>query len=232
MAVDAISRNRERLPSARTGLVILLAATILSGLAGCSSNDKKSPAGVTAGRLCDSSLDAKAAASLDHVSGVSTYDELPGKNDFGEPNKFSLARAAAHIGTTLSQRTKCTVYRASDDSGYPLLDITFSRTSRYPKKSNLPLYERSYRMFYPIGLYADTGKQNSASLYFSCPAKQKDVPSYVMARMYITSNQRPVSDPSKDRMTVLNSVARGMAKALGCSSESGLPVNVPSGTQS
>ncbi|WP_406453826.1 hypothetical protein OH768_14905 [Streptomyces sp. NBC_01622] len=230
MAEDEISRNRERLPSVRTGAVILLATTILSGLAGCSSSGNKSPAGVAAGRVCDSSLDAKAAASLDRISGVSTYDELPGKNDFGEPNKFSLARATAHLGTTLSQRTKCTGYRASDDSGYPLLDITFRRTSYYTNKSNLSRYERSYHTFYPIGLYADTGKRDSASLYFSCPAKQKNAPKYVTARMYTASDQLAVSDTSKARMTILNSAARSMARALGCSSESGLPANVPSGT--
>ncbi|MEV5608355.1 hypothetical protein [Streptomyces sp. NPDC052225] len=195
-------------------------------ISGCSNGKSDGVSGVSADKLCDESLDRESAAALEKISGTTKFQELPGKNDFGEPNKFSLARAGKHLSTETTQRTQCNVYKASDKSGHPLLQIDFIGVKRTPTRKGLE--DATERTFYPVGSIAYAGDGNSTSLYFECrEASKADGSKFIDAAMYSSANQMKVHSTENERMAILNSISRKFASQLGCLAEARLPKHLP-----
>ncbi|MET7441068.1 hypothetical protein ACFYQQ_35455 [Streptomyces sp. NPDC005496] len=204
-----------------------LSATFLLALSGCSGEDDKSMPGRPPGRICDGTLNKSAADSLRRLAGTGRFTELTGTNEVGEPNRFSLEKAASHLHKETPERSRCTVYRADDDSGIPLIQIDFKAADRYPDREKTDQNQARKTVFYDIGAYASTKGNDSTSLYFRCQSSDgKENTEYVNAGMFSTGSKLKGSFKSSDRMNILNSVARHVATQLKCSDEAGLPVEV------
>ncbi|MFG2385775.1 hypothetical protein [Streptomyces avermitilis] len=204
------------------------------GLSACSDgNGNKKERNLTAGEVCDSTLDSSAIAGLQRIGNTQKFTELPGTDDSGEPNKFSLKRAASTIHEEMTQRNHCVVYKAGDTTGHPLIDVDFS-AARYHPNSKKPAADSSAELtIYPIGVYAVTHGSASASLYFKCPTKDSEgTKPYIQASVHGSADQVSAKATGKHSMDILNSVSRSMAKQLGCASQANLPTSVPLPEQS
>ncbi|WP_159038240.1 hypothetical protein [Streptomyces sp. WM6386] len=206
--------------------------------AGCSNNSegggsKEPNAGVAANKICDGTLDTSAAAALQRLSGTKQFDELTGTNEAGESNTFSVDRAIKHLHDSYSQRGTCWVYKTGDDSGRPLLEVRFSATRSHPSSSEEE-ESSTDTVEYPVGVFARTSRYG-ADLFFRCPTKATTDDAhvgdtdYVKAEMYSATGKMTGGSVSKDRMTVLNSMARAVADAGGCASAAALPMQIPAG---
>ncbi|XUL91503.1 hypothetical protein ACQ86D_36915 [Streptomyces galilaeus] len=213
-------------------LAITAAAVFVSG---CSNNADDSDTagqdtGTPAAKVCDGTLDPSASAALQRLGGSRRFDELTGTNEAGEPNTFSLTRAVKHLHDEYNKRSACRLYKSGDDSGQPLLEVRFSASSNHPSASAAE--SSSDRVSYPLGVYALAGS-NGADLFFRCPTKATTSDAsvgdtnYVKAEMSAISNNLHGSSVNKDRMVVLNSMARAVAKAADCASTAALPAQVP-----
>ncbi|MBD3010175.1 hypothetical protein [Streptomyces sp. 5-10] len=69
---------------------------------------------------------------------------------------------------------------------------------------------------------------SGADIYFSCPAKSKDLPDLVYGNLFTSKSSLPKNDTDIAKIAILNSVSRNLAKTLGCSEEARLPEEVPS----
>lgn len=201
---------------------------IVAGVSGCSQEAEKDSSGTSASRICDGTLDTSATEALRRIGGADEFNELTGTTDAGEPNKFSLERAAAHLHDQTEQRSRCTVYKADDKSGQPLIQVDFKASKQYPNRSDVEKDDARGITFYPLGAYASTKDDNSASLYFRCQTRNpKGETQYVNAGMFSPGNQLQGKSKSMDRMTILNSISRRLAAKLGCEGEAQLPAKVP-----
>ncbi|MFI1001786.1 hypothetical protein ACIP10_24870 [Streptomyces galbus] len=150
------------------------------------------------------------------------FKELPGTNHSGEPSKFSLQRAAGGVNDGgPAEQNKCTVFKSTDKSGHPLIEVNFSAQQHAPTPDASAEADES--VLYPIGVYAKTNARNSATIYFRCPTKGI---TYVSADLYSAPDQSSPKSTGRDLMVVLNSVSRALAKQLGCTSQAGLPAQV------
>ncbi|MFE1886856.1 hypothetical protein, partial [Streptomyces diastatochromogenes] len=74
---------------------------------------------------------------------------------------------------------------------------------------------------------------NGADLFFRCPTKPTSddaaigSTNYVKAEMTASANQMRGDNVNKDRMMVLNSMARAVAEGADCTSSAALPTQVP-----
>ncbi len=189
----------------------------------CSGNDNdtKEPT-LTASQVCDSTLDSSAVAALKRIGNTEEFEELTGSADSGEPNKFSLKRAAKTVHENPSQRNQCWVYKAGDKSGHPLIAVDFSAMNYTPKADDVSENDESENTIYPIGVYAKTHENISASIYFKCSTQD----TYINASL-TTAGQLSTKTTGRDLLTVLNAITRAMAKQLDCASEAALPSQVP-----
>ncbi|MFI7502944.1 hypothetical protein ACIBVL_31610 [Streptomyces sp. NPDC049687] len=202
---------------------------------GCSDNSEqsetpRSSSGVAANKVCDGTLDASAAAALQRLSGAERFEELTGTNDAGEPNTFSVSRAVKHLHDNYSAQGTCWVYKTDDDSGRSFLEIRFSAAKSHPSSSAGESGDDT--VLYPMGVYARVSG-NGADLYFDCPTKATTDDAFtgdtefVKAEMYAVAAKIQGKDVNKDRITILNSMARAVAEAAGCASTAALPTRVP-----
>lgn len=204
---------------------------IIAGFTGCTNSPDKDTQGMSATQVCDSTLDATAAAAAERMADTKKFTELTGTNDAGEPNKFSLSRAIKHLHGTTSERSSCSIYKADDQSGHPLLDVDFSAAARHPKPKESHDGSENDRVVYPIGLYAITGS-NGATLFFRCPTKGSAEEfvgdtQYVKAAMFAPNKQLRGNSVSKDQMAILVSLSRQFATRLGCGDVANLPSELP-----
>ncbi|MET7434850.1 MULTISPECIES: hypothetical protein [Streptomyces] len=122
------------------------------------------------------------------------------------------------------------MYKTGDESGKPLLEIRFSASQSYPAPSEKDADGSKVR--YHVGLYAQVGR-DGADLFFQCPtrAASKDAyigdTKYVKAELYSDNAQLHGDSAVNDRMMILNSVSREVAREAGCASKAGLPTAVP-----
>ncbi|MBT2677223.1 hypothetical protein J7E95_41860 [Streptomyces sp. ISL-14] len=208
------------------------ATVLILSVSACSSNDsdKKEPS-LTASQVCDSSLDSSAAAALRRMGSSEKFTELPGTMDSGEPNKFSLKRAANTVHEDMTQRNQCAVYKAGDTTGHPLIDVDFSAVKDHPSTDGASQEAESENVIYPIGAYAKTHENTSAAIYFKCSTqdagKIKEPTPFIQGSLYSTPDQISPKTTGRDLMTVLSAITRAMAKQLGCTSEAALPSQVP-----
>lgn len=224
-------RRRRRLVTRSVAAAATIAA--LAGLSACSDDKDDSPdaSATPAGRICDGALDEPAVAALKRLGGTDAFEELTGKTAGGQPNRFSLSRAAAHLHDGTELRSRCTVYVPGDNSGAPLVQLDFQAADKPPTRSGVEKADPDkQRTYYPLGAYAATTEENSTVLYFACPTKGKDgTKPYVDAGVFSSANQLKGHSTSKDRMVILNSVARHLAEKLGCADKAQLPSTVPDG---
>ncbi|MGW5769545.1 hypothetical protein ACWEVY_10410 [Streptomyces longwoodensis] len=177
--------------------------------------------------LCDGTLDTEARAALGRLSGADRLTELPGMNDAGDSNAFSVSRAVGHLHDEPGLRSKCRVYPTDDDSDFPLVEIQFLAAPQHPAPLTAA---HGGTVPFRVGAYAAAGK-NGADLYFACTTAGTgasaggDTP-YVKAEML--SPSLGTRDP-RERMVILTSVARAVARAAGCAEEAGLPRTVAQG---
>ncbi|WP_328755009.1 hypothetical protein OHA28_29505 [Streptomyces sp. NBC_00269] len=203
------------------------------GLASCSDGDggKKAEPSLTASHVCASTLDASAAAALERMGDTEAFTELPGTNDSGKPNKFSLKRAADTLHKDMTQRNQCVVFKSGDTTGHPLISVDFSAVKHHPSTTTGDS-EGSDPSRYRMGVYAATHGTTGASLYFKCSTQNPDESAqstpYVEAELVGLPDQLSAKSTGRDRMAVLNAVSRAMAKELGCASQASLPYQVPS----
>ncbi|MGW1506650.1 hypothetical protein ACWCQW_51020 [Streptomyces mirabilis] len=208
------------------------AAVLISGISACSggTGDKEEQT-LTASQVCASTLDSSAVTALHRIGNTERFTELPGTDDTGESNKFSLKRAASTIHDDMTQRNQCTVFKAGDKTSHPIIDVDFSATEYHPSTDGSTEDGKSENTIYPIGVYAKTNDNVSATIYFKCSThgsrKPADLTSYIEANLYSTPDQISTKATGRDLMTVLNAISRGMAKQLGCEAQAALPSQVP-----
>ncbi|MYQ45508.1 hypothetical protein GTW40_10620 [Streptomyces sp. SID4985] len=200
-----------------------MAAALLVG--GCSDDtgkkDKKEPGtDVTAARLCGGTLDAPAQSALRRLAGTDRFDESAGGN---VPNLFSVRYTVQHLHDEYDQQGVCLIYTSGDGSDHPLLDIQFSADDTYPKSAGAE--SGSGRQ--SLGVYTRTGR-DGVDVYFRCATKAPSSQShigdtkYVKAEMYSPAGRLRGEDPNADRIAILGSISRAVAREAGCASEAGL----------
>ncbi|WP_330461135.1 hypothetical protein OIB37_32275 [Streptomyces sp. NBC_00820] len=213
-----------------------MAVAVLVG--GCSDDsgkgDGREPnANMAASKVCEGTLDHSAAAALQHLSGVDRFDELTGTNEAGESNTFSLSGAVGHLHDEYLERSACRVYKSGDGSGEPLLEVRFSASVNHPPSPEAG----GDRVSYLLGVYALAGP-TGADLFFRCPTKPTrdgavvGDTDYVKAEMAAPAGRMRGDSVDRDRMVILNSMARSVAEAAGCASTAALPAQVPEGKDS
>ncbi|GHJ36391.1 hypothetical protein [Streptomyces sp. TS71-3] len=233
-SAETSSHRHRRLFLARA-VAVAATLTAMTGLSACSGNenagDRPAPSSTPASRVCDGALDKLAAASLKRLGNDDRFKELTGETDAGRPNTFSLSRAAAHLHDKTELRSRCTLYLRGDTSGAPLIQLDFKAADSHPTRAAVEKAEPGRELtFYRLGAYAATSGDDSTTLYFACPTKGTEgTTSYVDASAFSSGNQLKGHSISKDRMTILNSVARHLAEKLGCADEARLPKTVPDG---
>ncbi|MFF4095722.1 hypothetical protein ACFYYY_18120 [Streptomyces sp. NPDC001834] len=213
---------RKALRWAMSGALMLAAAT------GCSDGSDKEPDGLSASQVCDGTLTASAATTLERIGETDRFTELTGTNDIGDPNKFSVKLAAKRLHEERGRRSECSLYKVGNDSGYPLMTIDFEPVAKHPDPDKAAKNMERDETVFPLGLFAYTAADNGAYLYFSCPTEgpEGNTP-YVKAEMYSSKAQMNADSTGKDRMTILNAVSRSLAKELGCAAQAKLPAKVP-----
>ncbi|MHC5903377.1 hypothetical protein ACVNF4_05610 [Streptomyces sp. S6] len=206
--------------------IIALAVGMTLSLCACTKESGENrPPRLSADQVCDGALDTEGRAALTRLSDVKEFEELTGKNDAGEPSKFSLVRATKHLHDRYEARSRCDIYKTGKGNDFPFVSIDFmaSEHSLKPSKEGRPK-----SVLFNVGSYAAV-TENGALLYFNCATKGSagsfvgDTP-YVKGDMYSTSSA--ARDP-RDRMVILNSLARAVAEKLGCTAEADLPAKVP-----
>ncbi|WP_018544872.1 hypothetical protein [Streptomyces sp. LaPpAH-108] len=174
---------------------------------------------MTASEVCDGTLDAAAQAALRRLSGVERFDEMTGTNEAGESSVFSVRYAVRHLHDEYPTRGACWVYKTGAGNDRPLLEIRFSAAERYPKAAG----KQPYR----LGVYAGVGR-DGANVFFRCATKAPSAKAfigdakYVQADMYSAAGRLRDERQDTDRMAILGSMSRAVAREAGCSSEAGL----------
>ncbi|MEU9402668.1 hypothetical protein [Streptomyces sp. NPDC048242] len=173
---------------------------------------------MTASKVCDGTLDATAQAALRRLSGVDRFDEMPGTNEAGASSLFSVRYTVRHLHDEYPARGACWVYKTGVGNDHPLLEIRFSAEEGYPKTTE----KQPYR----LGVYAGVGR-DGANVFFRCPTKAPSAKAvigdtkYVQADMYSAGSLRG-DHQDTDRMAILGSISRAVAREAGCASEAGL----------
>ncbi|WP_159046379.1 hypothetical protein [Streptomyces sp. MMG1121] len=207
-------------------------ALILSVSACSGHHDSKQETTLSAFQVCDSTLDSSAVASLQRMGATEKFSELPGTDDVGHANKFSLRRAAGTLHDDITKRNQCDVFKSGDKTGHSLIEVDFSASRDHPSVNSSSVQGESENTLYPIGVYAKVHARTSATLYFKCTTygstKTADSTPYVRGYLYSTPDQASPNTTGKDLMVILNSISRSMAKQLGCASQAALPSRVPS----
>jgi hypothetical protein len=192
---------------------------VSSCISNSGTNKPRPGTSLSPSRICDGTLDSSAAAALRRLAGEDRFDELTGTD------KFLVSQTVKHLHDEYAKQGSCNVYRSSDDSGHPLFKIRFSAVQHHPSGPT----ERS--LLYPFGVYARAGEFGT-DLYFRCSTKAPNDAytgdaDYVNAAMYAPVDLLRGNHINDDRMTILNSVSKAVAKAAGCATEAALPAKVP-----
>ncbi|MFD7700975.1 hypothetical protein [Streptomyces caelestis] len=211
-------------------------ATVLLGssVSACSDGEQEDQ-NLTATQVCDFTLDASAAKALERMGATKIFGENyrnSGKNYRDNPESFTLARTAQMLHADTTQRNSCYVYKASTDTGHPLIHVDFFATDKYINPDPSLEKGESEDKFYPLGLYAKTHGTESATLYFKCSTQGggKKTP-YVKATLFSASGEVSPKATGQDLMTILGTMSRALAKQLGCASEAALPTQITEATQ-
>lgn len=204
------------------------AAALAFAVSGCGGvNDTNEEPRLTASQVCDSTLDSSASVALKRMGSTEEFTELPGTNDSGEPNAFSLKRASKTIHEKKTRRNQCVVFKAGEKNGRPLIDVDFSAEEHAPTPDPAAGDRNSEQAFYSMGVYAHSNGISSATLYFKCSTQETNSTPYIRASLTSAPGQISAKSTGRDLITTLNAISRAMTKQLDCMSEASLPNQVP-----
>ncbi|MFI6943408.1 hypothetical protein ACIBI4_29425 [Streptomyces sp. NPDC050418] len=202
-------------------IITLCSAVLIGALASCSSPKTEEPSGLPASRICDSAFDSAASNVLTRLSKKARYEELPDKADWFTPD-----RAVKSLHKSASERTDCLVYAVGDESGTPLLDISFEGVNRYPKAEDQSGGSSRDQADFVMGEFA-TASEIGATLIFSCHTSGEEGRfRFIKAGMYSTLRSSN-GELARDLMTILNSISRKVAHAADCADSAELPSSPP-----
>ncbi|MFI6345074.1 hypothetical protein [Streptomyces sp. NPDC050560] len=196
------------------------AVLALAAVVGCSGGDgaPKDDPGLSAGQVCDGLFDEEAGGAL---------RRLADDDRFGDTDKdFSVDKAVRpdDLGRFGTGHSTCLVYPESSEEFAPLVQIDFSLVNGAFAIGDGVQDTVSY----PIGDRAATTGLNMARIYFKCPVKDGEKTSpYIAAHLRASARQLRGEHLSGDRMAVLNSAARRVARRLDCLDTANLPTTVP-----
>lgn len=209
------------------------ASLILLASPACTSEESVKVETLSASQVCDNTLTPRSAKAIERLATAERFTELTGTNTQGDANEFSLELAAKRLHGDVAGRSICTIYKADDNSGIPLLRIEFEPTPNHPDPEEEARNGKGSRLILPLGSYAEVNGDKGANLYFACSAGGSESTSpYVRARMYSSPGQLAPASTPEDRMAILNDVSRALAGELGCADEAALPARVPEPSES
>ncbi|MBM4821806.1 MULTISPECIES: hypothetical protein [Streptomyces] len=214
--------------AARTALLIASIGVMVGACSGDSGTHQAGEGqnGTPAAKICDGSLDSSAVTSLQRLSGVETFKELTGTNEAGAPYKFSLRWAVEHLYDDYARRGACVVYKVGQNR--PFVDIRFSASKSHPARGADP---NDRTVEFPVGVFSQVGP-DGADLFFRCTTaapssgESGEGADYVKAEMYAPKAAMRGNFQVRDRLVILNSVARAFAKAAGCAAQAQLPTRI------
>ncbi|SEC69819.1 hypothetical protein [Streptomyces melanosporofaciens] len=221
------SSQEPRLKPLARGTLLLASVSLLVLTSACSNSDgdheeanEEKPKGLSATKVCDASITGQAARDLRRLTGADTFEQTD------EVKLKSVAEKLASSSDTV--RSACEIYLP--DASSPAVQIDFSRRTEHPTRSSFESSDADEWIIFPIGRHA-RASGSGADIYFSCPAKNKDVPDLIHGNLRSPRSSLSEKDTDFARISILNSVSRNLAKALGCSEESQLPEKVPASSE-
>ncbi len=210
---------------------VAVAATFAIATGGCSGSNEPEPQGIKATELCAGTLDAAAAEALGRLADTDRFTEESGNVYTNQPKQFSLRWAAAHLHDHKVRLGLCGIRKAKPSQTYWAIDLDFNAAPIVPTRevlaSRYPVAKFGQQTFFPLGVTAYTQGHGFATLYFKCGTRGNDEATQYVKADSITQGHLGSDSTAKDRMTIVNSVARHLAEELGCASEANLPGVTP-----
>ncbi|GAA1141290.1 hypothetical protein [Streptomyces javensis] len=218
------SSQAPRLKPLAHGTLLIASVSLLVLTSACSNSDgdqekanKEKPKGLSATKVCDASISGQAAQDLRKLTGADTFEQTD------EVKLKSVAEKLTSSSSTV--RNACEIYLPNAD--IPAIQIDFTRRTEYPTRKSFESSNANDWTIFPIGRHT-RASGSGADIYFSCPAKSKDLPDLVYGNLFTSKSSLPKNDTDIAKVAILNSVSRNLAKTLGCSEEARLPEEVPS----
>ncbi len=227
MHASLMSSQEPRLKPLARGTLLIASVCLLVLTSACSNSDgdqektnEKKPKGLSATKVCDASITGQAAQDLRKLTGADAFEQT------GEVTLKSVAEKLKSSSSIV--RSACEIYLPDADS--PAIQIDFSRPTEYPTRSSFESSNANEWTVFPIGRHARVSG-SGADIYFSCPAKSKDIPDLVHGNLRSSRSSLSKKDTDLAKISILNSVSRNLAHSLGCSEESQLPEKVPASSE-
>jgi hypothetical protein len=206
-------------------LAALFCGFMLLSSSGCSSEESESSSGsgtetvleqMPATEVCDGTLHSDAAAGLERISGETL---------FSEQNHSRLVEYLRMLRRSDDFRELfCDIYTPAHSES-PFARVYFRWTTREEvsgTEADSPREDEVYR--YQAGMRAYV-EENSAFIYFSCPANgAPDGMSILGGGLYTSLEGAVDPDPA---ISIINSISRAVADGLDCLPESELPAGTP-----
>ncbi|SCF63759.1 hypothetical protein GA0115256_135318 [Streptomyces sp. DconLS] len=206
----------------------------LSASACGAGDDAARNPGITASQVCGSTLDSSGAAALRRMAGTDKFDRfssgIEGTDLFGKTGSSSAQNSAGGL-RDFTSGWECYISKADDTTDPPLINVKFTAQSFTLKEEQSSKKGEAKEVYYPIGTYARTAGRSSADIFFACPTRatgkgSKSTP-YIEGELTAGSYRVSLKTTARDPMVILNPIARGVAKQLGCLSQANLPADIP-----
>ncbi|MFE9119809.1 hypothetical protein [Streptomyces sp. NPDC007172] len=209
---------------------VLLAAALAIATPGCSYSSEPETKSTPASALCAGTLDTAAADALHRLAGTDKFTEDSGGGASGRPRQFSLKWATAHLHDDGIRPAECGIQKAKSYGEYWAFNLDFTAVPSLPTRdrtaASFPVTRFGPLTYFPLGATAYV-QGNLATLYFTCRTRGNGEETEYVEAHSSTEGHIEGSSKAKDRITILNSVSRRLAKELGCESEANLPTVVP-----
>ncbi|MCT2594142.1 hypothetical protein LHJ74_30255 [Streptomyces sp. N2-109] len=218
-------RSRSGESASRRGLLLPALALATAVVASACTGGEKEEDSTPAAQLCHSSLNAEAQRALDTLSRDDSFQAPEGAS-------FETARDRI-VGSEeiITSRTKvCLVYSSRSTPEHPLIEIEFAHLPEGAGRAGEE-EETATDTGYPLG-EAARASASGADLTFLCgKALAGSASPRVGGHVNVprTDGHAKMSDAARAKaaMTILHSVSRAMATAMGCGEEANLPERLP-----
>lgn len=195
---------------------------------GCSNDTARDSQkkGVSISEICDSAIQEGVKAELAKITGSASFKEM---------RMPSLKEAAGKLNAAGESQSVqvCRVYNPADGSGAPALEIEFERREAPPKSRDDSHGTENDLLVFPISKAAHSMRNESynytsADIYFSCPRSTEPRNQEIIhGSSFIPAQESRSPDLRTSAMSVLNSVARSLARELDCRDSADLPQKIP-----
>ncbi|MCC3651378.1 hypothetical protein LIX60_07825 [Streptomyces sp. S07_1.15] len=202
-----------------------LAATLIA----CSGGgEERKNTGRPATQVCDSAFDEDASKALQKISGESRFEELGDSSASSRTSRFSLEEAARKLETNKGwSEYECKVYKAGDETGKELLDLSFASAASLPDPKESKREGSLSGQEFNTGAWAGTTPEG-AKLYFRCSVNISGTEiKYVHASIFVNSSQITAKGVDREKMSIINSASRRFAEKVDCQKEARLATGVP-----